>query len=286
MSLKITFCMINRGRFCDTTVEVITKMIRESENIICIFAESDSYDKELGLDGRKVLKEIVKDSGRNDYSFIIAKNQSVGMNAIAFGDMKAESFAWKCINRDNLKHPQSTSEHYLHHRMHTKVRLGKELEKSLGVKYINILAQHQSAFVRPFTRFKQAKEIFKLAYNSDNTDTLTIIARDQNSFLPGEGFLERQLRKKYGMYDLTRGFKSTYNVMNLETDQGDFAHRFVKTVYSNWLGRIVGKLVTNTDKIESMLVEKDVLDKYETKAFDVIIPSMDHDLIGVELIKR
>jgi len=286
MGLKVIFCMINRGRFCDTTVEVITKMIKESENIICIFGESDSSDKDISLDGRKVLKDIIQASGRSDYSPIIAKNQNVGMNAIAFGDMKAESFAWKCINRNNLKHPQSISERYMHHRMHAKIELGNELAYDLGVGHINILAQHQSAFVRPLSRFKQAKEILKLAHNSDNQNTMTLIARDQNSFLPGEGFLEHQLRKKYGMYDLTRGMKSTYNVMNLENDYGDFAHRFVRAIYSNWIGRIAAKLVTNTDKIESLLVEKEVLDKYDTKVIDVIIPSMDHDLVGVEISKR
>lgn len=286
MSLKVVFCMVNRGRFCDTTVQVITNMIKESENIICIFGESDSSDKDLSLDGRKVLKDIINASGRDDCSPIIAMNQNVGMNALAFGDMRAESFAWKCINRNNLKRPQSSSERYMHHRMHAKIELGQALAESLGVKHINILAQHQSAFVRPLSRFRQAKEIFKLAYNSDDTDTMTLIARDQNTFLPGEGFLEHRLRKRYGMYDLTHGLKSTYNVMNLEIDQGDFAHRFVRTVYSHWLGRIAAKLITNTDKIESLLVEKEVLDKYNTVAIDVVIPFMDHDLVGVEITKK
>jgi hypothetical protein len=278
--------MVNRGRFCDTTVEVVTKMINESENIICIFGESDSSDKDISLDGRKVLKDIIKASGRSDYSQITAKNQNVGMNALIFGDMKTEFSAWKCINRNNLKHPQSISERYMHHRMHAKIELGKKLSEDMGVAYINILAQHQSAFVRPLSRFKQAREILKLAHNSDKIDTMTLVARDQNSFLPGEGFLEHQLRKKYGMHDLTHGMKSTYNVMNLENDYGDFAHRFVRTIYSNWIGRIAAKLVTNTDKIESLLVEKEVLDKYDTKAIDVIIPSMDHDLVGVEITKK
>ncbi len=278
--------MVNRGRFCDTTVAVVTEMIKESENIICIFGESDSGDKDISLDGRKVLKDIIKASGRTDCSPIIARNQNVGMNALAFGDMKSEFAAWKCINRKNLRHPQSISERYMHHRMHAKIELGKGLAEYLGIGHINILAQHQSAFVRPLSRFRQAKEILKLAHNSDRIDTMTLVARDQNSFLPGEGFLEHQLRKRYGMYDLTHGLKSTYNVMNLENDYGDFAHRFVRTIYSNRFGRIAAKLITNTDKIESLLVEKEVLDKYETEAIDIVLPSMDHDLVGVEIKRK
>lgn len=273
--------MINRGRFSTTTIKTVTKLIKESDNVIGVFGESDSLDK--GLDGRRVLKEIVARSGRKDVYTVIAKNPKIGMNIISFGDMKVKSFGWKWINKDNLKHPQSITEHYMHHRVHAKFELGDELSTLLEKKYINILAQHQSAFVRPFSRHKQAKEIFKLAKNSDRRDTLTFILRDQNSFLPGEGFAERQLRKKYGMRDLTSGLKSTYDVYNIETDQGDFAHNFVKKIYSNGMGRFVARIVTNADKLDSLVAENEVYNKYDIDAFDIDLPYIDHDLVGIDI---
>jgi hypothetical protein len=94
------------------------------------------------------------------------------------------------------------------------------------------------------------------------------------------------LRKRYGMYDLTHGLKNTYDARNLETDEGDFAHNFVHFLYSSWFGRFFTKLITNIEKIESLVGEKDVLDNYDTKHIDVVIPNLDHHLVEIEIRKR
>jgi hypothetical protein len=178
--------MINRGRFRESTVKVISDIISKSNDVVCIFGESDSSDKELSLDGRRVLKDIVKATGRSDYSIVTAKNQNIGMNALLFGDMELQSSSWRCINRNNLKFPQSISERYMHHRMYMRIKLKKSMQEYLGVKYLSVFAQHQSAFIRPLTRFRQARDMLRMAKNRDKKDVLTIIGRDQNTFLPGE----------------------------------------------------------------------------------------------------
>lgn len=286
MSLKICMAMINRGRYATSTVDLVSEMVKRSDDIICIFGESDSQEKALGLDGRKVLQDIIKASGRDDGSIVVSDDDRVGTNALIFGDLKVLSSKWKCINLNNLKCPQSSSELYRHYRLQLQVKLGKELAQQLDANNVCILAQHQSAFVRPISRYKQARGILKTFKNLDRKDCLSFILRDQNSFIPGEGFLERQLRRRYGMHDLTKRFKNTYKAANIETDQGDFTHKFVSKVYNNGWGRIIAKIVTNTDKIDSILGEKEFVKDYVFDSFDVDLPYLDHDLMGVEIFKK
>ncbi len=286
MSLKICMVMINRGRYANSTVSLISEMIKRSDDIICILGESDSQEKAIGLDGRKVLEDIIKVSGRNDYRIVASEDDRVGTNALVFGDLKISSYKWKCINLNNLKHPQSSSERYRHYRLQLQIKLGKELAALLSVNNICILAQHQSAFIRPVSRYRQARGILRTFKNLDKKDCLSFILRDQNSFIPGEGFLERQLRKRYGMHDLTKRFKNTYKAANIETDQNDFMHKFVSKVYNNGWGRIIAKVVTNTDKIDSILGEKEFVKDYIFDSFDIDLPYLDHDLMGVEIFKK
>jgi hypothetical protein len=133
----------------------------KSELGIMITDESDATDKEIGLDGRIPLLDLAIANPKLKLN--MAKDDNIGINLVHTSELKVKDINYSQINRLDLIFPQGKSEKYKHHRMTSKIEFPTKLRNHYGLDGIIIVAQHNSAFIRPFARAIQSANGMKIA---------------------------------------------------------------------------------------------------------------------------
>lgn len=287
-NLIIGYTLCNRGRNYQDFVKAIVKFISKHKNFIIVVDESDATDKRVGLNGRIVFDEILKKSKRDDIKYITSEDEEIGVNYIYSSLISPDEVEWHQINKWNLKLPQGPSERYKHHRMITSLTFSKSLVNNLGFHGVNIIAQHNSAFLRPITRAIQSEEAMKIANRIQNKekDKLTLLIRDQNTMIPGEGKYERYLRFKHKMECLTDKANRKYRMDYLEGDTGGLNYIAYKLYrYKVWY--YIEKIIKLVDKIESICIRKEMKEKLNLNIIPhhIEIDNMDHGMVYIEIQK-
>ena len=288
MEIKIGYMPINRGRNLDQAVEACLEFLYDNHKFILVLDESDATDRELGLDGRQIFKLISEKSHRKDIQYYLANDIHVGTNFIASDDFFIKDTRHEQINKLNLLFPQGKSEKYMHHRLTSKFEFSDSLKSYYNFDGIYLVSQHNSAFVRPLTRLVQSfqgmQKLIKSQYKHPNY--FGILIRDQNTMFPGEGLMEKLLRRLFNLNCVTDTINWRYKIENLEGDSGG------ANLFATWFRDIGGfralrKVITIADKIESMCIQKDKEKKLNLKITPKhrMIEKSDHGLLSIT-IKR
>ncbi len=280
-NLTLGYVLINRGRADIQVLARAQEFIDQNPSFIMILDESDATDKHLGLDGRKIFEQL--QSRYPQFHYHISNDLDVGINIVTSSDISTVDINYVLINKKNLQSPQGKSEHYKHFKVSFKSRLITPLGDMKGVL---VVAQHNSAFLRPFTRSMQSESAMKelVQLQKDNPEYLSVLVRDQNTMIPGEGRNERRLRRKYNLDCVTDRTSWEYNLDYLEGDTGGLNGLAV------WFNKICGfkvlrKVITIADKIESMCIVKDYDKKFNLKLTPshYHIDNLDHGIISVKI---
>ena len=284
--LIIGYTLCNRGRHHEDFVSTITKFIDKNKHFVIVIDESDATDKRLGLNGRVVFDGIINKSKRKDIQYVTSQDEEVGVNYIHSNAITTEEVEWHQINEHNLKFPQGESERYKHHRMITSLVFNNELKEMLKLNGLNIIAQHNSAFLRPFTRVKQSEDGMRKLTELQNKekDKLSLLIRDQNTMIPGEGKYERYLRYKHKIECLTDKANRKYRLDYLESDTGGL-NKLAYVLYKYKVWAVVEKIIKLADKIESICIKKGIKEKYNLNITPnhIEIDNMDHGMVYIEI---
>ena len=271
MELTIAYTLANRGRFIESFTSHISEFIDNQDSIIIFFDECDSTDKKIGFDGRKIFEELKKKIKRDDLEYHIPEDEIISPAFICSNDIKVKHPLYSQINKSNLKFPQGSSERYKHFRL--------TMDALFDDYPLFFVVQHNSAFLRPFARLKQTKEGIELL--KQNKSKIGFLIRDQNTFIPGEGRLERFLRRKHHLVSITDSAKRRYRIENLEGDSGGL-NKLSTALIKKGIPQYIDKhILTLGDKVESICTLAEFIDedRFTFKSFHEDIDHMDHGLL-------
>jgi len=285
--LKLSYILTNRGRANKSVLSVILDEIENNEHFILLLDESDATDADKGLDGREIFELVRKNTKDKDIKIYTDDNLDVGTGFITSKSLKVIKQETQLINKWDLKFPQGSSERYKHFRSIIQFEFTKDLAENLEMPGINIVSQHNSAFIRPLRRAIQsftAMTILKSLQSKQN-DRLSFLIRDQNTMFPGEGKIERFLRYINKVKCLTDSITHYYNTEFLESDTGGLNAFWVKLYKSGVVDFISNHIVTLADKIESISIikEKSNLFNMDFIPESIRVDKLDHGMLSITL---
>jgi len=285
--LKISYLLTNRGRADEAVLPAILNEIENNEHFIIILDESDATDADKGLDGRKIFDLVRKYSSKKGLNVLTDDNLEAGTGFITSSSINIVDYSKELINKFDLKFPQGSSERYKHFRAIIQCDFAENLKNNINMPGINIISQHNSSFIRPLRRVIQSSSAMKILNKLQNNhkDRLTILVRDQNTMFPGEGKLEKLLRAIHKIQCLTDSIPHKYYPEFLEDDTGGLNAFWVKLHKARITEFISKHIVTLIDKIESMVIIKESLEKFSFKAIpkSTMVNKLDHSMLSLEL---
>lgn len=281
--LTTAYLLANRGRSLKNSTDTIVRFLEKHPNVILFVDESDATDADIGLDGRKIFKQIEKKTKRKDLHYVIARDPEISMNFIYSSGLRPTTIEHKQINKLALKLPQGKSEHYKHHRMIAITHFTPDKENELGFKGLVCITQHNSAFIRPLTRAIQSLGAFVHSRKMQKRypNHLHLIMRDQNTWIQGEGRIEAFYRWIFGMKSLTDDLDHKYKAGDVETDTGGL-NSIMGWIYNSGLWNFINNhIISMADKIESILIPKGLESILEIKssAQHMDIDGLDHGVL-------
>jgi hypothetical protein len=287
--LKMIYLLTNRGRANDTILPLLLEEIKQNDHFILILDESDATDKERGLDGRLIYELIQKNTSRNDITVYQSEDPDVDVGLIYSNSLNLKSNELKQINKWALKYPQGSSEHYKHFRLTTQFDFNNELSNELGIPGLNLVSQHNPAFIRPLLRAIQSSRAMKILTDlqKQQPDRVSFLARDQNTWIPGEGKFEKLLRLVYKLDCKTDNVKRRYKFEYLEHDTGGL-NKLTNILYTSGILNFLSKFaITFADKIETITSVRGVSEELglniEPGYLDV--DKLDHGMLFIEITK-
>ena len=284
--LKIIYILTNRGRTNKTVLPALLKQIKENKHFIMVLDEADATDKSNGLDGRKIFKLVQSSSPRKDINIYIPEDPNINIGFITSQSINLASIDGKQINKLDLLFPQGKSEHYQHWRIVGYFNFNKVLQQTIKLKGINIIAQHNSAFIRPLRRAIQSTTAMALLSRIQKKfpNIPTLLIRDQNTWIPGEGKFERLIRKIFNVVSLTDNMERCYYFAHQEADTGGL-NRLLNILYKagiiTWISTHIIKLA---DRIETISIKRSFLHDHNNiiiQSSSKYIKDLDHDMISV-----
>ncbi len=285
MEIGIGYMPVNRGRNLQETLDASLAFMENHPAFILILDESDATDREKGLDGREIFSLLVQENIQH----YVAKDLHIGSNFITSEDFEIKDPRHVQINKLSLLLSQGRSEKYMHHRLSARLKFKEQLKHEYGFDGIYLITQHNSAFLRPFTRALQSIRgmIFQSKVQKKYPTYLALLVRDQNTLIPGEGKFEKFLRFIFNLNCITDRIDWNYQIQNLEGDSGGLNQ------FAVWFRDIGGfkflrRITKIADKIESMCIKngKDVELGIKITPKHRQIPKSDHGILSINIEKN
>lgn len=274
--------MANRGRVTNDLVQVVTRIFSKYENGFIVFGESDNTDITKGLNGREVLYATQEKLLRNKNirtNILASEDKEIGISVLYANSLSVESNSWEQINVDDLNKPMGSSERYKQHRIITTFNIHKGLSKTLGVEKVNLVAQHQSAFLHGYSRYKQAKAAMNILNNldkNDNAKSISFLIRDQNTWMPFERTAENKLRKENNLVFPTDSLSITYRTEFIEEETGGL-NKLGAIFMKSFLSGLIKKLFLYTP-LETIGLPAYQAENYKIKTYSMVQGTMDHPI--------
>jgi len=287
--LKLSYLLTNRGRANNNILPVILNEIENNKHFIIVLDESDATDADKGLDGREIFELVRKNSQRDDIEIIVHNDLDVGAGFITSKSVYTIQNKEEQINKWDLKFPQGSSEKYKHFRVLLKLAFNDELNETLGMPGINLVVQHNSAFLRPFRRALQSLKgmLILKALQLEHKDMISVLLRDQNTMLPGEGTVEKILRKIHKVDSLTDNLDREYHIETLESDTGGL-NAFWMMLYKFGIVDFISKYIFKPmNKVETISIIKGNKQNFGLKLTPSHqdIEGLDHGMLSIMINK-